>query len=127
MGDTVTNMNYAVKEDGTIVRNRKCTKCGKESSSGGDYCEYCGHRLPKVNLKKGLDYEKEPTEWMIMLMVFGTFFFGIGGIWVGFYFNGVVECDGVLQYRFDLKTRHWGIGTIVVAVLSTIIWSACLF
>lgn len=123
MGETIDNKDFAVKEDGTIVRNRKCSKCGKESFSNGDYCEYCGHKLPKVK-PRNLNYERVPNKWMIVLMVIGTLFFGILGICIGYYCTGVVEDDGVLHYRFNKKTRRWGMVAMVVSLLSWLFWSA---
>lgn len=45
MGGTINDTKFTIKDDGTIVRGRKCPKCGRELISDGDYCEYCGTRI----------------------------------------------------------------------------------
>lgn len=45
MGESIGNNKYTIKDDGTIVRGRKCPKCGRELISEGDYCEYCGAKI----------------------------------------------------------------------------------
>lgn len=45
MGESIGNNKYTIKDDGTIVRGRKCPKCGRELISEGDYCEYCGKKI----------------------------------------------------------------------------------
>ena len=45
MGEIRYDKGYVVNEDGTIVRNRECPKCGKKLFSEGEYCEHCGIKL----------------------------------------------------------------------------------
>lgn len=125
MGEIVENQNYSIKEDGTIVRNRVCPHCGKESSSTGEYCEHCGRKLPKSNFRKGAAYDKDPG--MIALTVLGTLFFGVVGIWCAFRLNGVIDTDGVLHYRYNKTTRRWSIVVLVLSVVSTIFWFSRFF
>lgn len=127
MGDIRETKDFSVNEDGTIVRARICSHCGKESTSIGEYCEHCGRKLPKSNLKKGIDYEKDREDWIYLLMIFGALCFGIPGIWCAFHLNSIVENDGMLYYRYNKETRRLGVGTLVISVLSTIIWSGAVF
>lgn len=45
MGEIKGKKGFVVNENGEIVRNRKCPKCGRSLVSEGDYCEYCGAKI----------------------------------------------------------------------------------
>lgn len=45
MGEITRNKGFVVNENGEIVRNRKCPKCGRSLFSEGGYCEYCGAKI----------------------------------------------------------------------------------
>lgn len=66
------NSYYVVNEDGTILRNRKCPKCGGELFSEGDYCEHCGASLS--------DSKNRNTKWIISVSVLVLCIIAIGGI-----------------------------------------------
>lgn len=53
MGGNIDDKKFTIKDDGTIVRGKKCPKCGKELISEGDYCEYCGAKIKGTTSKKG--------------------------------------------------------------------------
>jgi hypothetical protein len=41
----IDDKDFKIQDDGTIVRGRKCPKCGKELLSDGLFCEYCGAKI----------------------------------------------------------------------------------
>lgn len=123
MGESVENKTFTFGDDGTIVRERICPVCGKETYSGGDFCEHCGHKL---NYYKGKDYDKKPAFWEWLVLVVGTIFFGFAGAWMGYRFNSVVDTNGLIQYRYGQNTRKAGSVAMVISVLSAFIWGLLL-
>lgn len=48
MGElTDVKKKFTIRDDGTIVRGKKCPNCGMELLSEGTYCEYCGAKIIK--------------------------------------------------------------------------------
>ena len=45
MGEVIENIGYAVKEDGTIIRNRECPECGQKIPSHSEFCLFCGAKI----------------------------------------------------------------------------------
>lgn len=45
MQEISRNKGFVVNENGEIIRNRKCPKCGRSLFSEGGYCEYCGAKI----------------------------------------------------------------------------------
>lgn len=45
MGEIKYNKGFVINENGEIVRNRKCPRCGWNLFSESDYCEYCGAKI----------------------------------------------------------------------------------
>lgn len=123
MGELLENKSFDVKNDGTIVRERTCPGCGKETYSGGDFCEHCGYKL---NYYNGKDYNKTPAFWEWLVLVVGTFIFGFAGAWMGYRFNSVVNTNGLIQYSYGQKTRKAGLVAMVLSVLSAFIWGLSL-
>lgn len=123
MGEIDDTKSFAVNGDGTIVRYRTCSHCGKQSTSSGEYCEFCGKKLPKTNVIKGVDYEKVPKRWEVILWYVAVLLCGFPGVFLSFWYSSVVEYDDMLYYRYNKKTRRWGIGALVLSVVSTIIWA----
>lgn len=115
------NRDFVLKEDGTIVRKRICQYCGKESFSTGDYCEHCGGKL---NYVKGIDYEKHSEKWELVVLFASALLLGLGGVWLSFYANSVIENQGILYYRYDKDSRKIGIRALVLSVLSIILWTS---
>lgn len=68
MGENIKENKYAIKDDGTIVRSRKCPKCGKELFSEGKYCEHCGSKIDSNTREKhkGNGWWK----WLLLVLVF---------------------------------------------------------
>ena len=59
MGEIRGDKGFVVNEDGTIVRNKKCPKCGKNLLSEGEYCEYCGTKLDSS--------KKQNSKWITVI------------------------------------------------------------
>lgn len=72
MGEERSNTAFFVNEDGEIIRNRKCPRCGRILSSEGDFCEFCGTQLKSP---KNRNYRWMP---LVLILVFGVLV--IGGV-----------------------------------------------
>lgn len=64
MGENFGNKDFRINDDGTIVRGRKCPKCGKESYSEGTHCEHCGARMDG-----NASTPKDGHNWWIWLLL----------------------------------------------------------
>ncbi len=64
MGENIKEKKYTIKNDGTIVRNRKCPKCGKEMFSEGKYCEHCGAKI-----ESNIPAKKSGNNWWKWLLL----------------------------------------------------------
>ena len=67
MGEYIENENFIVKEDGTIVRGKKCPKCGRVRFSEGDRCEYC--RAKNNGDVDSLPKKQNKSVFWVVLMV----------------------------------------------------------
>lgn len=78
MGDFIGNKGYVVNENGEIIRNRKCPKCGRTLFSEGDYCEYCGAKVSifvqgeMENSPHELEYPNSLTERILSILKQGN-------------------------------------------------------
>jgi hypothetical protein len=68
MGENIENNGFKIKDDGTIIRGRKCPKCGKESYAEGDYCEHCGARMV-INTSSG-NGNSNWWKWLLLVLFF---------------------------------------------------------
>lgn len=81
MGEIRGNKGFAINEDGTIVRNKKCPTCGRTLFSEGGYCEHCG---TKLNSGTG----KKHSSWLLILVIVGVLLLA-GGVGGWFYYTNV--------------------------------------
>lgn len=104
MGGNIDAKKYTIKDDGTIVRGKKCPKCGKESCSEGTYCEYCGAKL-------GGNTPAEHTsnnwrEWLLLVLIFAGIPFGV--IYLSENNNNNYECAEEVIDSSDIEqTEIW--------------------
>ena len=71
MGEIIKNKDFGsftIKEDGTIVRSHICPKCGKESYSGNERCEYCGAKI--VSNTPSENKSNDSRIWLPMVPIF---------------------------------------------------------
>ena len=69
MGYDFENKDFKIKDDGTIVRGRKCPRCGKVLYSEGEFCEYCGARIAG-----NTSSENKSNNWWKWLLLMGAVF-----------------------------------------------------
>lgn len=72
MREINNDKSFVVDEDGTIVRNMKCPKCGMDLLSEGDYCENCGTKLR--------DSKSQNSKWIALVSALVLCIIAIGGI-----------------------------------------------
>ena len=101
MREINNDKSFVVDEDGTIVRNMKCPKCGMDLLSEGDYCENCGTKLR--------DSKSQNSKWIVLVSVLVLCFIAMGGIAFhqhSLYVSALerlnaIQCDTPVEGSFD--------------------------
>lgn len=101
MREINNDKSFVVDEDGTIVRNMKCPKCGMDLLSEGDYCENCGTKLR--------DSKSQNSKWIALVSALVLCFIAMGGIAFhqhSLYVSALerlnaIQCDTPVEGSFD--------------------------
>ena len=62
MGEILEEKGFVVHDDGTIIRSKRCPKCGRSLLSEGEYCEFCGAKIVKSD-------PSPYNMWIVLLII----------------------------------------------------------